>query len=219
MHRKISWGATVGALLVTISLSWGVPVQSQALFYAPVPDATLLRAQSAQLANDAIRLAQFGRISQALNRARLAVQLDLTSPELWLILGSLQLENRDYAEAVITLQRARELDPQNANTLFTLGESLMRNKQYPLAIEALEAGLAIQNDDPIGFFQLGNAYLLQGDLASARKQFTAAIALSDTFWPAINNLGLVDYEQGDWMRPWLTLKPPWVSMRAWPNRV
>jgi len=74
---------------------------------------------------------------------------------------------------------------------------LMRNQQYPEAIEVLEAGLAIKNDDPNGFFQLGNAYLLQGDLAAARKQFMAAIALSNTFWPAINNLGLVDYEQGD----------------------
>jgi len=197
---KTSLGASVGALVIAMSAmnwGWGIPAHSQALFYSPYPDATLLKAQSAQLASDAIRLAQFGRIAEALNRARLAVQLDPTAPELWLILGSLQLESRAFSEAVTTLQEARQRDPQNANILFTLGEALMRNQQYPEAIEVLEAGLAIKNDDPNGFFQLGNAYLLQGDLAAARKQFMAAIALSNTFWPAINNLGLVDYEQGD----------------------
>ncbi|MEN9265467.1 MAG: tetratricopeptide repeat protein, partial [Thermostichales cyanobacterium BF4_bins_65] len=139
--------APLGMLLVLTGL-WGIPVQGQALFYSPRPDATLLKAQSAQLASDAIRLVQLGRAVEALNRARLAVQLDPTSPELWLILGSLHLENRNYPDAVSTLEQARQRDGNNPSILFTLGEAYMRTQQYVQAVEALEAGLALRRDDP-----------------------------------------------------------------------
>ncbi|GAB4212864.1 MAG: tetratricopeptide repeat protein [Synechococcales cyanobacterium] len=191
----MGWVAGIAALGIGIPSQ--APVLAQVLFYSPQPDATLIKAQSVQLASDAVRLAQFGRVAEGLNRARLAVQLDPTSADLWLILGSLQLEHREYEASVPSLERAQQLNPQNANVLFTLGEALMRVKDYPRAITTLQAGVAIEASDPNGFFQLGNAFLLQGDLESAKEQFLQAMDLNEQFWPAVNNLGLVAYEQGD----------------------
>jgi len=46
-------------------------------------------------------------------------------------------------------------------------------------------------------FDLGNAYYKLGRLPDAITQYNKAMIGNKDFWPAINNIGLIKYEQGD----------------------
>jgi tetratricopeptide (TPR) repeat protein len=46
-------------------------------------------------------------------------------------------------------------------------------------------------------FDLGNGYYMLGRLPEAIAQYNKAVANDKKFWPAINNIGLIKYEQGD----------------------
>ncbi len=202
-HSRHSWlGVLIGSLVLLGSGGWGSTALAQSLFHAPFPDASVLKLQGLQLSNDAIRLAQFGQIDEALARLEIAVELVPNSAELQARLGLVYLELDREAEAITALQTARELDPNNADILLTLGSAYLQQGSYFAAVEALERTLELQANtpeaaDPTTHFQLGNAYLLRGDPDQARTQFEEAINLDTKFWPAINNIGLVDYEEGN----------------------
>lgn len=191
---RLSCGS-IGALLLMNSS--GIPTHAQALFHSPVPEAALLQAQSMQLASDAVRLAQFGQTDEALSRLKLGTQLYPTSAELHYLTGSLLLEGEDFRGAVESLQRARDLSPDEPDVLLTLGSAYLRQGSYFAAVEVLERGVALQPQDPNGFFQLGNAYLLRGDDQQSEDAFRQAIVLDPEFWPAVNNIGLLEYERGN----------------------
>jgi tetratricopeptide (TPR) repeat protein len=59
------------------------------------------------------------------------------------------------------------------------------------------AGLKINPNDSEGLFDLGNAYYMLGKLPDAIAQYDKAVAQNKKFWPAINNIALIKYEQGD----------------------
>lgn len=190
----LSW---TSLLSLCLWLGSGSTAGAQVLFHSPLPNPSILQSQGMQLASDAIRLAQFGQMDEALARLVLATQLVPASAELHLLLGGLYLELEDFPQAVDALQKARELDPDNAEVLISLGSAYMRRGSYFAAVDALERGTNLQPDNPNGHFQLGNAYLLRGDTNKARDQFKEAIQLEPTFWPAVNNIGLIEYEEGN----------------------
>ncbi|MGL5078125.1 MAG: tetratricopeptide repeat protein, partial [Waterburya sp.] len=68
---------------------------------------------------------------------------------------------------------------------------------YEAAREKLEAGLQIAANSPEALFDLGNTYLKLSESEKAIESYEKAFALEETFWPALNNVGLVEYEEGD----------------------
>ncbi len=188
------WGAGLGILWVVVP---GIPAQAQILFHSPVPEASLLQAQSMQLASDAVRLAQFGQTEEALSRLKLGTQLYPTSSELHYLSGSLMLQEEQYQDAVEALQQARDLSPDEPDILLTLGTAYLRQGSYFAAVEVLERGIELQPGDPNAYFQLGNAYLLRGDDQESEAAFREALELDPEFWPAVNNIGLLEYERGN----------------------
>lgn len=176
---------------------WGSLASAQVLMHVPVPNGGLMQAQGLQLATDSLRLAQFGQAEEALRRLQLAVEMVPNSSELHYVLGNVHLELGDYAQANQALQKARALAPEDAAVLYSLGSSYLRQGSYFAAVEALERAVALQPDNPNARFQLGNAYLLLDNGDRARQEYEETLQLDPAYWPAMNNIGLVDYEQGD----------------------
>ncbi|MEO1341385.1 MAG: tetratricopeptide repeat protein, partial [Cyanobacteria bacterium J06635_13] len=61
----------------------------------------------------------------------------------------------------------------------------------------LEAGLEIESESPDALFSLGNTYLKLAKYDDAIDAYEEAVEIEETFWPASNNVGLVQYEKGD----------------------
>ncbi|MBW4444237.1 MAG: tetratricopeptide repeat protein [Plectolyngbya sp. WJT66-NPBG17] len=185
------------SLCLILGLWTTQPASAQALIpHAPQVDFDKLEQQGLGLVQEASQLAQFNQNQLALARARLAVQLAPKRPEAWAILGGLYLETNRADEAIPTLKKANSLDPKNAAILFALGTAHFQKAQYEESIKQIQAGLKIKPDLPGAYFDMGNAYLMSKKSGDAIASYEKAIARDKTFWPAINNIGLVRYEEG-----------------------
>lgn len=179
---------------------WSValPASGQALLpYALPLDSQQFEQQGLKLAQDASQLVQLQKYELALPRAKLATQLAPNQYQPWLVLGSLYLQNQELDQGIEALQRAQNLAPNQARVLFALGSAYFQKGDYSSAIKKLRAGLKIDPNSPMALFDLGNSYLQSQRYRAATAAYKKAFAQQKDFWPAINNIGLVKYEQGD----------------------
>lgn len=165
--------------------------------YTPQLDSELLEKQGLELADDAVQLVRFRQHGLALSRAKLATQLAPTQYQPWFILGTLYLQTKEIDQAIEVLRKALSIAPEEAGIKFTLGSAYFQQGKYLAAVTELEQGLMIKPDTPEALFDLGNSYLKLSKMTDAIALYRKTIAQDEKFWPAINNIGLIEYEQGN----------------------
>ena len=79
------------------------------------------------------------------------------------------IEARNWNEAVAKLKLAERRNPDSADLHNALGYSYRHLKQFPLAFTHYKRALAIDPRHRGALEYIGEAYLMTGDLASARK--------------------------------------------------
>lgn len=99
----------------------------------------------------------------------------------------------DWEAALVWLDRALALDPEDPVILFNRGYVLSQIDE-DAAIEAYHQALRYTTDDPRPAFNLGNIYEKRGQLQESIAAYEQAIALDPTYPSPYHNLGLV-YEQ------------------------
>jgi tetratricopeptide (TPR) repeat protein len=192
-----NWRSFFSVLIALSSGSFAQPALSQALVPHTIRlDPEKMERQGIGLAQEAAQLAQFQQYELALPRAQLATQLAPKSQEVWSLLGGLYLQTNDLDKGISALKRAQSLDGKNAAVLFALGSAYFQKGQYSTAVQYLNSGLKIRPNVPGALFDLGNAHLMLRQYPLAIAQYEKAATQDKTFWPAINNIGLIDYEQG-----------------------
>lgn len=190
------------SLLVVCSL-WSLPKTASAQALIPHTlqlDAAKLEKQGLSLAQEAASLGQFQQYELALPRARLASQLAPKNDKVWFLLGGLYLQTKDYNNAIASLKKSQSLNPKNADVQFALGSVHFQQQKYQEAAGFYQAGLNLKPNDPEGLFDLGNAYYMLNRPTEAIAQYNKAVAQGQKawpVWPAVNNIGLIKYEQGD----------------------
>jgi tetratricopeptide (TPR) repeat protein len=119
-------------------------------------------------------------------------------------LGADLLQQGQPLEALLHLQRARELDDTNIIVAINLGGCYIMLGRHKEAIPLLEEAVAVEDDNAMIWMNLGAAYLGNPVLATAEKQdramgaFRRALALQPNM-PNVNyNLGLILRDQGRW---------------------
>lgn len=187
-------------MLLLGTWSQAKPAFSQALLPYTLPlDEERLQADGQSLARDAAQLAQFQQYDEALARAQLAAQLLPGDADILALLGSLYLQTSEPQpeQAIEALDRAKQLQPENALVMFALGNAYFSQQQYAEAAASIESGLGIEPENANALFDLGNAYYKLNRYDQAIAQYEKAAVTDANFWPAINNIGLVMYEAGD----------------------
>ena len=99
-------------------------------------------------------------------------------------------------EAVKWLEKARKVEPKNANVLLFLGIDYLELDKLEKAKEALEAGSESHPKDPQLYFQLGVTYDRLGRFDDAVKQFEHALYLDPQNAAAMNYLGYSYADRG-----------------------
>ncbi|PZV12196.1 MAG: cytochrome c biogenesis factor [Leptolyngbya sp.] len=181
---------------------WGSaqPSSAQALIPHTLRlDTAKLEQQGLGLAQEASQLAQFQQYELALQRAKLATQLAPKSPEVWSLLGGLYLQTNALDQGITSLKKSQSLNGSGKNSavLFALGSAYFQKGNYLTAVDYLKQGLKVKPNVPGALFDLGNAYLMLKRYPEAIAQYEQAVIQDKTFWPAINNIGLIKYEVGD----------------------
>lgn len=125
-------------------------------------------AQQAQAAND---------YATAANAYNQAVRIRADMPELWANLGLMQQESGDISSAILSFQRANQLNPSLYVPNLFLGIDYQRTGKAPKAIPFLIKAEKLNKTDPQTPLALGRAYFAEGRFTQAAQEFSRATAL------------------------------------------
>jgi len=112
-------------------------------------------------------------------------------------LGVLYKENKDFENAVKSLQKAVELDSKHRLALFELGIINEQKKNYDDAIKYYTESLRVKNDSE-AYQNLGVCYMKKEDYKKAYSNFTKAMMLNPNKYTIYNNLGAVLEKVGNY---------------------
>lgn len=93
--------------------------------------------------------------------------------------GLAQVEGGRYLDAVLSFQRAIELDPAFAAAHYNLGVTFQRLESYDKAAAAYRDAIRCDPRDPDYKYALGAAYYHRGDYRRAIDWFRKALAVDD----------------------------------------
>ena len=165
------------------------------------------------IAEEAVQMLRLGQPEYAARLAELTVRLLPNDPRGWVLLAESQLRNDKSDLALYALAKAKALDPNNPGIWFAEGALALRNGKPADALGLIQKGLQLDQKNAGAYFDLGNAHILLNQPELALRAFNRAAALRANFWEAINNQGLVLFEQGqrrEAMNRWrkvLSIKP------------
>ena len=193
--RKL--GLTKAVVLGALGLVLAQGLPARALVpYVYVPQRQELEGAGLGIAQAAARLLRMGQATDAARLAALTVQLLPDDPRGWVLLAEAQLRSNQLEQAGISLAKAKQLDPRNPGIWFAEGSLALRGGKPSEAITLLEQGLKLDKSNAGAYFDLGNARILLGQSGEALAAFERASSLRKGFWEALNNQGLVLFEQG-----------------------
>ena len=162
--------------------------------YFYLPTVKNLEKESLSIGKNAYQLLYFGQYKKSLNLAKLAVKVNKTDENLWLILSETQIANKLYKGALISLNKALIINSKNSKTYFAKSNVYLKISKLEKAKTALENGLKLEPNNHKAIFQLGNILLMEKDFSAAIKLFNKSLKIKPHFWQAINNKGLAYFE-------------------------
>jgi len=165
--------------------------------YYYYPTIKNLQNESLSIGKSAYQLLYFGQYEESLNLAKLAVKIDKTNEQLWLILAEVQTAKRLYKKALNSLNKAQEINPNNSEIYFAKSNIYFKMSQIKNAKSDLEKGLRIDPNNYKAIFQLGNVLMIEEDYSGAIKLFDQSVKIKSDFWQAINNQGLAYFEKNN----------------------
>ena len=171
-------------------------VQSLVPYYY-FPTFKNLQNESLSIGKNAFQLLYFGQYEQSLNLAKLAVKINKTNEQLWLILSEAQIANKLYKDALTSLNEAQNINSKISEIYFTKSNIYLKISQLKKAKNALETGLKIEPNNHNAIFQLGNIYLIEKNYSKAINLFDKSVDIKSDFWQAINNKGLAYFEKNN----------------------
>ena len=163
--------------------------------YYYFPKIENLQKTSLSIGKNAYQLLYFGQYEQSLNLAKLAVKINKTNEKLWLILAETEVANELYKQALVSLNKAENLNPNISEIYFVKSNIYLKILQLKNAKTALETGLKLEPNNYKAIFQLGNIFLMEKNYSEAIKFFDKSVKIKPDFWQAINNKGLAYFEK------------------------
>jgi len=156
---------------------------------------------------EAERLYRAGKLDEAIEHARLAMQADPESPSLLYDLGVIYLNNADYPEAMQCFRRSldqlRSTGYTNINiamhpkvylgVLTNLGLVYTNLGAHDEAVKVLQEAIQFEPEDLDANWNLGVAYWSMGDMEKACAQIRKYIALDPNNPESHNIIGLIYY--------------------------
>jgi tetratricopeptide (TPR) repeat protein len=130
--------------------------------------------------------------AQALTRVQQFVAANPNDANGHVILGSVNLQMKNYSSSQAEFERAIQIDPNNIQAYLRLGKVFEVQGQSDLAIARYQKALDLQPKFPALATSIGNLYLGKGDNETARKYFAQALASDPNFAPAMANTAWVD---------------------------
>lgn len=141
--------------------------------------------------NSARVLLDLDRAHEALERARLALELDSTSSDALRLVGRAHARLGRADSAVAAYRRVLALDDRDVWAMNNLGLLLIEQGQPERAIPPLARAVQLRANAPVFRNNLGIALERSGHLAAAKRAYEAAIAADSGYAKAVVSLARV----------------------------
>ena len=105
--------------------------------YYYLPTIKNLEEQSLYIGKNAYQLLYFGQYEDSLNLAKLAVKINAKDEKLWLILAEAQIANKKYKNALNSLNKAEQINPNISEIYFAKSNIYLKTSQQTKAKNAL----------------------------------------------------------------------------------
>lgn len=136
------------------------------------------------------------RFPDAYKDLQTAYQIDSNSMELLLSLSETLIHLNKKDEALITLNRTIEADPNYAPTYYLLGELAQSNQDFPKAISAFEKYASLTPEDISAYNRVANIYLNNQQYEKAFQSLNSALLVAPSDPESIKIRGLIYIAQG-----------------------
>ena len=107
-------------------------------------------------------LTAMGRLAEAIDERKKAVELDPINPLMASALGEAYYQARQFDQTIEQNQRALQLDPTYAIALVNIGRAFQQKGMHAQAQAAFQKILAVVPDDPAVLALLGHEYAVSG---------------------------------------------------------
>ena len=98
--------------------------------YYYFPTIKNLQKQSLYIGKNAYQLLYFGQYEDSLNLAKLAVKINAKDEKLWLILAEAQIANKEYKNALSSLNKAEQIDSNISEIYFAKSNVYLKISSY-----------------------------------------------------------------------------------------
>lgn len=136
-------------------------------------------------------LVRKGNYEAAITKLKIATDLLRNDARAWNYLGLAYHGAGQYGEAIISYQRAQQLDQNLAAARYNLGELYLEQGNPVSAADELSIFTALQPKSVEGWVRLGDAHLQNQRLDRAQTSYYTALNLKRETPEAFNGLGLI----------------------------
>lgn len=140
---------------------------------------------------------QKGHLVQAQELYRLALKFDPRHFDATHFLGVIAAQTENFDQALGLIDRAIQIDPNNAVVWNNRGNTLRALNRHQPAIESYNKAITLKGDYPVAYYNLGNVLRDLKKPGAAVEIYTKAITLKADYAEAYNSLGkaLMDLNQ------------------------
>lgn len=153
-------------------------------------------AQVMRLTNHGAGLLGLGRMKEAREAFRSALDIDPDNAEVFGNLAAVEMQLGDDEAALVHAQAAVREAPENAVHHYNLGNLLALKKRSEEALASLRRAIEIDPCYAYAYNELGNVYLELDHPAEARKAFEAGLACDHTLAKLHKNLARTALTEG-----------------------
>lgn len=135
--------------------------------------------------------------ARALQRVQAQAEKVPNSDQLYMLLGGLQVANKDLTSAEKSLQRAIQLNPDNSDAFALLSKIEMALGQGDRALATAYKSIERNSRNVSAYFFAGILEELSGRPQKAEEAYRKALQLAPTYGPAANNLAYLMLQNGE----------------------
>jgi arylsulfatase A-like enzyme/Tfp pilus assembly protein PilF len=139
---------------------------------------------------------KMGKLDEAVNLLRRAVNLNLSTTSLISRLGLYLQEAGRLEESIQILEKAVVQDPNYTEAYNYLGVSYFKNGQAEKAVEAFKKAINLDDDYAMAMNNLANCYLALKEYDMAIEEYKKAIDIDARLASAYNGWGAACYRKG-----------------------
>jgi tetratricopeptide (TPR) repeat protein len=137
------------------------------------------------------------QVAKAVTRVQAQAAKVPNSDAIYMLLGGLQVANKDLPGAESSLEKAVQLNPSNQDAIVLLSKVEMARGNSDSALATAYQFIAKNPEQPAAYFFAGTMEELRGHNQKAEEVYRKALELEPTYAPAANNLAYLMLQNGE----------------------